>query len=248
MQADLPYAWLSRFYDSLMDHVSYGEWADFILQTLTHKKYMPHRVLELGAGTCRLAPLLESSLDLQYYVCSDLSPYMLHQCQDRQGLNLVASKGQQLAFCSACFDFLLMTYDSFNYLTASDIHHLFQEVARVLEPGGIFLFDVTTEHNSLEWFEDYQDVLENSDGLLIRRGWYDAETKRQYNRFDWFEPQNDQRYVKHVEEHIQYIYGLDQIRGWAQENGLLVRSLYDGFSREVACESSDRVHFWVEKL
>ena len=222
-----------------MGHVQYAQWAQSIQKILKRHKIAPHMLLELGAGTCRLAPWL-SIPSLQQRVHTDLSLDMLRQAEADFPYSRVTCNATTLPF-SQKFDWVLMCYDAANYLSEQALQTMFAEIYRVLLPGGIFLFDVTTEENSLQWFEDYVDAFETSGGLLLRRSSYDAEHHEQHNFFDLFTPASAGLYERKQEHHIQYIYPILTLCSWLNECDFVVVDLLDAQNLRPAREKSERV-------
>ena len=240
----IPYSKLAEHYDRLMGHVHYDLWANSIAKLLKRNKHKPKRLLELGAGTCKLAHYLDiPSLDLRVH--TDLSLPMLQAAQPGFAWERVACDACAIPFGDAEFDFVLMCYDAVNYLSAAQIRSLFSEVKRVLEPNGLFLFDITTEENSLEWFEDYCDAFEADGKMLVRRSSYDAVTRTQHNWIDIFEPMEGDQYRRVNEHHEQYIYTVPLLCEWLGEGGLMLVDLVDAGSLRQATPKSDRIHFVV---
>lgn len=241
-----PYSRLAEHYDRLMGHVHYDFWAASLQKILKRHKHKPDALLELGAGTGKLATMLHIP-SLTFRVHSDLSFPMIHAAGAHFPYPRLACDGSAIPFADASFDLVLMCYDAVNYLEPKGIHCLFTEVRRVLKPGGYFLFDVTTEENSLNWFEDYCDAFEASGGLLVRRSAYDREKGEQHNFIDLFEPAEGSLYVRQSEHHRQYIYPVPTLCEWIEEGGLQLADLLDAVSLRDATPKSERIHFVVRR-
>ena len=240
---DAPYSWLSPHYDRLMGHVLYGSWADSVQKILKRKKKAPKRLLELGAGTCRLAGELNIP-SLEYRVHTDLSLSMLQAAGKEVGFPRVACDATAIPFAPG-FDFVLMCYDAVNYLNPRQLRELFDEVHRVLEPNGIFLFDITTEENSIEWFEDYSDAFDTGEGLLVRRSAYNKEQRIQHNYFDYFTPAENGLFKRRQEHHEQYIYPVPDLCEWLGECGFQLLDLLDALTLRPATSKSERIQILV---
>jgi len=240
----LPYSRLAEHYDRLMGHVHYDQWAVSIAKLLKRHKHKPKRLLELGAGTCKLAIFLEIP-SLEFRVHTDLSLPMLKSAMPDFTWPRAACDASAIPFADHSFDFILMCYDAVNYLDAKQIRLLFEEVKRVLVPGGIFLFDITTEENSIEWFEDYCDAFEAEGQMLVRRSSYDVASRVQHNWIDIFEPLGGDSYHRIREHHQQYIYPVPTLCEWLNECDLGLVDLVDAHTLRPATQKSDRIHFMV---
>lgn len=243
----VPYSRLAEHYDRLMGHVHYDFWASSILRILKRHKHKPESLLELGAGTGKLAGYLQIP-SLQFQVHSDLSLPMVQAAGPSFAFPRLACDATAIPFADQSFDLILMCYDAVNYLSPRGFRALMEEAFRVLKPGGFFLFDVTTEENSLNWFEDYCDAFEASGGLLVRRSAYDREKGQQHNYIDVFEPmENSTHYQRLSEHHCQYIYPVPTLCQWIEECGMELRDLLDSNSLRDATPKSERIHFVLRR-
>lgn len=237
-----PYSRLAEHYDRLMGHVHYEFWATSLQKILKRHKHKPAHLLELGAGTGKLARIFELP-SLKSRVHTDLSFPMIHAAGADFPHPRLACDATAIPFADASFDLILMCYDAVNYLQPGQLRCLFEEAFRVLEPGGMFLFDVTTEENSLNWFEEYCDAFEASGGLLVRRSAYERSTRVQHNYIDVFEPLEGDLYRRVSEHHQQYIYSVPSLCEWVQECGLQIMDLTDATNMRPATGKSERIHF-----
>lgn len=216
----------------------------------------PRRILELAAGTCRLAgfPLFPDV----FSVHTDLSPEML-ACAAPVDLNeqdetkdvyprRAACDARLLPFRDQEFDLVLMVYDSLNYLTSLDeVRAAFDEALRVLEPGGIFLADVTTETCSKRWFSDALDFQETEAGSVVRVSRYDAESRMQLNLFTFFTEEADGRFVRSEEVHRQRVWPASYLKKTAREAGFMVRACLADFTLEPGSDRAERLHLVLQK-
>jgi SAM-dependent methyltransferase len=135
-------------------------------------------------------------------------------------------------------------YDSINYLIESDdVLRLFSEAARILKPNGRFIFDAATPFVCETAFRDYEEKDVSPQGFpYVRRSWYDAEQKIQYNHFTIrFNGQ-------HIEEtHQQKIRSLREWRKLLAESPLQLVAAYGGFGFKPAQKTAERIHFVCEK-
>ena len=102
-------------------------------------------------------------------------PQVEFHVQDARNLNLPEKQAAALS-----------TFDSLNHvLTLVELQSVFQRVARTLQPGGLFVFDMNLEEaytaDIREWSVDVKD---GSVGLV--RGRFDAREKRASTELIWF--------------------------------------------------------------
>jgi SAM-dependent methyltransferase len=254
----LPYGALAPHYDRVMEHVDYAGWAAHLrglwrgAQGKDRKG--PARVLELAAGTCRFAspPLFPSA----FTVYTDLSPAMLRQAP--AGIPRVACDARALPFktpgepagrkADGAFDLVLMVYDSLNYLTEPEgVLAALGEARRLLRPGGVFLFDVTTSTCSRRHFADTLDFQEIGGSAVVRASRFDAETETQLNLFTFFTLGPDGRYDRREEVHRQRVYPAARLKKLAREAGFSLRGCLADFTLNPGSDRDERLHFVLQK-
>lgn len=240
-----PYQALASRYDAVMEHVDHAAWAALVERIWRRHGAKPSRILETGAGTCRLAPYL--SRGKRSIVASDLSPEMLAEGKGRIA-HRVAADFRILPFRNGSFDALLCLYDAINYcLTLPDLRAFFSEASRVLVPGGTLVADVTTATNSRRHFMDATSH-EELDGVhVVRHSWYEPVTRIQYNGFHFFEPAEPGLYRLRQEEHRQRIWALTEFDQASARAGFAREGAWDD-DLEEASARSDRIHLVFRKV
>jgi ubiquinone/menaquinone biosynthesis C-methylase UbiE len=246
MGAKSTYNIIAPYYDWIMAHVDYHEWALYLRSLWEKHGLSPVKILELGAGTCRF---FSSGLFPRnsFSIHTDLSPHMLNQPKQADNLKRAAADAAFLPFKST-FDMCLMIYDSFNYfLEIKDMERCLTEVYRVLHTGGLFIFDVTTEYNSRVFFEDTVEYSERENCTVIRKSWYDRKQKLQHNNFIYFISKGNGRYVRREEAHIQRIYSMGDMKTMISRSGFALLGCYDNLTFNVAGRDSERIHYVLQK-
>jgi hypothetical protein len=141
-----------------------------------------------------------------------------------------------------------MVYDAFNYLmTEEDATRCLSEARRVLAPGGLCIFDVTTEANSRRHFEDMLDFGELEGCTYVRESRFDREAGLQRNDFTFFVEREPGLFARHKESHQQRIYRLSRLRAMARKAGLEFEGCFEGFTFRPGSESSERVHLVLRR-
>jgi len=241
------YKSLAPLYDRLMSHVEYDQWLALI-QRIT-EKYIDIRspsILEIGGGTGVLGSMLA-----KYgfnYTGSDLSFSM---CRESQRRNLpVFCADARIMPVKRTFDLIIFLYDGINYLqSAAEYNRAFNEVARILIPGGLFLFDITTEANSMRHFTDYLDFDDYGDYCFVRHSYYNEETTTQHNDFTIFSESSHipGLYEKSKEKHVQKVFPVKYIEEAIPRSLLGVVGIWDGFTFKKYSSRSERIHFLLRK-
>ncbi|MBR6321383.1 MAG: class I SAM-dependent methyltransferase, partial [Lachnospiraceae bacterium] len=143
------YGRFAEVYDLLMEEIPYEDWCGYLTGLLRMHGVADGLVCELGCGTGTMTELLakagydmtgiDSSEDMlqqaiQKREASGLS--ILYLLQDMREIELY---GTMRAFVSVC--------DTMNYLTEpEDFLEVLKLVNNYLDPGGVFIFDLKTEH------------------------------------------------------------------------------------------------------
>lgn len=241
-----PYEALASIYDYVMRHVDYVHWANYVGSLLRRHACEPACLLELACGTGNAALAFA---DAGYQVAGyDASEDMVRVARDK-----AARQGRDLHFGVrdlrnlsdiGPYEAAVCLYDSFNYLLTPD--HVAQALAQVhgvLADNGIFIFDVCTEQNSVQHFNDVHDSEEGPGFVYARHSYYIADERLQYNAFDIrFEDGT------HLQEtHVQRIYRCAELIAAIEVSPLELVEAFDGFSLRPGSDRSDRVHFVLRR-
>jgi len=245
-----------------MRHVNYKRWALYIgdLFKLTENVRV-ERVLELACGTGNM--LVELAQAGYHVFGMDLSYDMIQQVTAR--LNKRQNHLSPLAFRPSLFaprvwcgdmknfaiaspvDAVICLYDSFNYcLEPASARRLLQSVAEAVRAGGLFIFDVCTEHNCRRHFLNYYERESYLEIAYIRRAYFKPYRKIQVNEF--FITDTFRRGPTVRERHEQRIYSLQEIHDLIDPRQWTVAGCFDGMSHRPGSEKSDRVHFVLRRI
>lgn len=247
MRDETSYRIIAPYYDWIMAHVDYDAWGRHLQKLWRKFGSEPKSILELGAGTCPFArrDVYPEGASVVY---SDLSPFMLGQAHD------VAAAGKRVAANALAlpfkgrFQLCVMVYDAINYLMdEDDVSLCLREAWRVLDKGGLFIFDITTEENSKRHFHQAVDYGELEGCTYFRESGYDSDARVQSNDFIFFVEGRPDCWRKVKESHQQRIYALETILVLAEETGFTVEGTFEGFTFRAGREASERVHFVLRK-
>lgn len=106
-----PYQALAARYDAVMEHVNHAGWAAYVERIWKLHRLSPRRLLETGAGTCRMAPHLAGKG--RRHVATDLSSEMLWHGLHR-AREVACCDFRALPFRDGAFDAVLCLYDAVN--------------------------------------------------------------------------------------------------------------------------------------
>lgn len=213
---------MAHFYDALNDGADYETEREWIVSVLPQGA---KRGLDLGCGTGTLSVLLSAD----YEMCAvDLSPEMLSVadekvfsarrrvhfvCQDISALNL----GETYDFC-VCF------HDTLNYLLSTKaLSDTFCRVARHLNPGGVFLFDLSRKERFVTEYAQPAEVLERDGLFCVWEREYHASRRICDFVFHFFEEDSDGKYVRSVEYERQRVYAPKTVENLCRSAGFDVQ-------------------------
>ena len=237
------YGSFSEVYDTFMDNVPYREWAGYIEEKLRQQGIEEGLVLDLGCGT---GSMTEELADAGYDMIGvDSSPEMLEQAFEKketsghdilyllQDMREFELYGTVRAVVSCC--------DSLNYiLEPEELLRVFRLVNNYLDPGGMFLFDFSTEEKYRQIGEDtIADSRE--EGSFIWDNFYDPEEKINQYDLTFFLREDSGLYRKYEETHMQRAYSAEEIKTLLQEAGMEFLQAFDSYSEEPPGTESQRI-------
>lgn len=219
------YSLFAQYYDSYMSHVNYEQWVDLILSW--HKRMgreAPKRVLELACGTANASEILVFR-GYEVDAC-DFSPYMLHMADAKPFKPSLFLNSLTDPIPGGGYDLIFCLFDSFNYLVKkAEAAQLLKNAYAALNPGGTFIFDISTLHNSLENFCDTTSFHRVRDGYLTQISTYEPLTNRQITHFFLFR-KNLNSYDRFEERHVQRVFRTSELVELAAASKLQLKAIF----------------------
>lgn len=219
------YSLFAQYYDSYMSHVDYEQWVDLILSW--HKRIAgaaPKRILELACGTANAAEILVFR-GFEVDAC-DNSPYMLHMAAGKPFKPSLFLNSLTDPIPRDGYDLIFCLFDSFNYLTKkAEAALLLKNVYKALKPGGTFIFDISTLHNSLENFCDTTSFTRVRDGYLIQISSFEPLAYRQITHFFLFRKDLG-TYERFEERHVQKVYRTPEVVDLCAKSNLQLKAIF----------------------
>ena len=156
----------------------------------------------------------------------------------RQSLQqLRLPKGVDLAVCAL---------DSLDYITdPEDCAEAIRRVYKVLNPGGIFIFDVNTPEK-LRAMDGQVFLDEDDDVYCVWRGEFDEDTNICSYGIDLFRRQGNV-WHRSFEEHQEYAYSEAQLRQFLREAGFNRVRVYADRSFAAPQPGEQRIYFSARK-
>jgi len=237
------YESFARVYDELMDNVPYEEWAEFYADILKKNGITDGLVCELGCGTGNMTELLaKKGYDM---IGIDNSEEMLliareKAAENREILYLLQDMrefelyGTVRACISVC--------DCVNYvLEEEELVEVFRLVNNYLDPKGVFVFDFNTTYKYAQVIGDTVIAENREDCSFIWENFYDGE--EQINEYDLtiFVRQEDNKYEKFTETHLQRGYTLEQMKDMLAKSGLVFEDAIDMDTKKAPTQASERI-------
>ncbi len=246
---------LAAVYDEFMEDTPYELWSDRIVEAIhTYGVSKPERdaedvlssernlVVDLGCGTGTLTELLyDRGYDM---IGIDNSQEMLgvamgkredgeilYLLQDMRELSLYSTVGTVVSVC-----------DSLNYiLEDEDLAQVFELVNNYLYPGGLFIFDFNTEYKYREVIGD-TTIAENRENCsFIWENYYDPEAELNEYDLTLFIKEEDGRFSRYEETHVQRGYRTEEVLALLEEAGLELVKTMDADTEGEVTETTERV-------
>lgn len=227
-----------------------GPWSD--------RNFPKRRVLDLGCGTGNM--MLAFCLAGCRVFGIDSSESMLERAREkfdhlRRPATFIHCRMQDLAFESSAplhehsFDLITCCFDSLNYLLEDeDLERTCFGVARLLAPGGIFVFDITMPAEFETW-KSHQEVLHESDHLLVyEQLHYHADQRCATGEIVWFKSfGEDTTWWRYRETHHERAWSDSEISAALARAGLQIRQRRtpDG---EAGSDTSPRLIYSVTRV
>lgn len=243
----------AAFYDSLTAHHDYDDVARMIEGLLDRHGHPGTRMLDVACGTGKsFLPFVRRGYDV---TACDISPEMLEHARAKAngGANIVLADMRELPQLGA-FDVVTCIDEPINYLLEADeVERTLVSVARNLRAGGLFLFDLNTLHAFRTIFAR-DDCYEQEGWLFVWRGHGDGATDSggcSGFTIEAFVEQDDGRWRRLTNQHLQRHYPADQVRLLLARAGLECVGVYgvtpDGGLDARPEEHSHAKHFYVAR-
>ena len=257
---------VARHYDTLMAHVPYGRWVDYVerlVATAEHRRDAGatggRRVLDLACGTGKVG----SELRRRGYevVGADLSEQMAAGCRTQQPpLPVAVMDATRLGLRPESFDLVVCLYDSLNYVLQEEgLQACFRRVYEALAPGGLFIFDLNTPRALKVGLFTQQELRSDAPVQYRWEAHWDEATK--VCRVDmWFKARGDASRESRVaserrgggaeeftETHYERAYEEGEVKTWLKEAGFEVVRSYDAYTLFPVGPLAERMFFVGER-
>ena len=273
------YEVLAGYYDELMDEIDYDFWCDYVLSLVkpvaasresgtasvvragplplaTEAGLKGWRVLDLACGTGQFAyRLRQRGLEV---TAVDISSEMLAVAEAKaRSLGLKISffrQDMRYLQLPESYDLVICLCDSLNYLLQlEDVAATFNAVARVLKPGGHFIFDLNTEHKLATVYGDNTYAADLGDYAYIWENEYQPETKLCYMDLAFFVPTlalkrserewETQLFERLTESHVQRAFSPEEMEDLVETVGLKLLGQHGDLTLVPPNPTTERITF-----
>lgn len=240
------YSGFAKVYDLFMDNIPYEEWTDYVKELLAEEGIKEGILLDLGCGTGSVTELLaesgfdmigidnsEEMLEIAMEKREESGHDILYLLQDMREFELYGTVKGVVSIC-----------DSMNYiLDDEDLLDVFKLVHNYLDNEGIFIFDMNTMYKYEQILADNTFAEDREESSFIWENYYDEEEKINQYDLSLFVQEEDGRYRKYEETHLQRAYEQQCVEELIKESGLELLHVYDAFTKDLPAEDSQRIYF-----
>ena len=242
------YEALAASYDRLTNDVDYEATVDFYYEILKQEGLKPRTAVDLACGTGSVTAILarkglqtigvdmsEEMLTVASQKAGDIHPAPWFICQSLQEMKL--PRAVDMAVCAL---------DSLDYITdPEDCREAIRRVYKVLNPGGIFIFDVNTPEK-LRAMDGQVFLDEDNDVYCVWRGEFDEAANICSYGMDLFQRKGN-LWERSFEEHCEYAYSADQLVGYLKDAGFTHIRVYGDRRLEAPAEGEQRIYIKARK-
>ena len=241
----LPYTGLAAIYDRLSDDFDHEKWAQYYLKRIAERGVTPKLACDCACGTGRLTiPLAQRGIRM---LGVDRSGEMLNEAAKaaRRAGVMVQWVRQDMTKLSLPrpVDAVTCCCDGVNYLTdESGARQFFRQAAKALKPGGVLVFDVSTLHKLRDVLGNGFFGEEREDTAYLWSNDWDENTRLLRMDITFFQREEDGRYRRFQETHVQRAHTAQELSEWLEESGFCDVRLYGDQSDAAPTEADLRMH------
>lgn len=239
------YTGFAGVYDDLVG-APYDEWAGYVCEIWRRHGVAPGLVCDLACGTGEIARRLAAAgYDM---IGIDLSADMLAVARGKDQKTLYLQQDMRRFELYGTVGAITCLCDSLNYLLKfDDLVRVFGLVQNYLDPGGVFIFDINTEHKYEAILAENIFAHNGENAAYIWENSYNPHTRRNLYDLTLFARQNNGLFVRHNERHIQRAYGDDEIRQAISAAGLRHLATYNELTFDPPDKNAQRVYYACKK-
>lgn len=237
------YTDFSEYYDRLMrSDFNYEHIADYLENLFDLFGCNPNLVCELACGTGNITlPLSKRGYDM---IAVDKSYEMLDIARKKSdGSILFLNQDMTKLDLYGSVDAVICMIDGINYvLNPNSLFNMFKRIKTCfLEPGGIFIFDISSEYKLKEKIGSNTFVYNGED---IYYSWENRFVRKMSDMYlTFFVRHKNGLYRRFAERHIQRAYREDEIICMLKKAGFTSVQAFDGMTFNPVKADSERIVF-----
>ena len=239
----------AEVYDRLQD-ADYEGFVDYYERIFKKFGKNPELVLDLACGTGNITiPMAKRGYDM---IGLDLSCEMLNVAREK-----AAAEGLDILFLNqdmtdmelyGTVDAIVCALDGVNYITdPADLKRVFALVKNYLNPGGIMIFDINTEHKLRNILGGNTFVNEEQGIYYVWQSEFDDETKICAFELNFFCEQPDGGYIRFDEFQEERAYSTSEILDILKSEDLVAEGFYKPFEFSTPDDKEERIFFVISK-
>ena len=242
------YTNFASLYDRLMHKdFEYEQWADYLENLFSHYGKNPQLVADLACGTGNMTiPLSRRGYEM---IGLDASEDMLNIAREKaqaEGLDILFLRQNMTRMdLYGTVDAFLCMIDGMNYvLNPESLQRMFRLMKTCfLDPDGIFIFDISTEHKLAETIGN--QTFNYSDETLFYSWENRYLTKKRISDMylTFFVKQKKGGYRRFSERHLQRAYRPEELVTMLKKAGFSEVDCYDELSFDAPKPDADRIVF-----
>ncbi len=239
------YGDFARVYDLFMDEIPYQAWSDYLEMLLKDHGITEGLLLELGCGTGTMTELMaEKGYDMTGI---DSSAEMLQEAllkKEKSGLDILYLNQDMRSFeLYGTMRAVFAVCDTMNYLlTRRDLLKTLKLVNNYLDPGGLFIFDLKTEHYYRDVLGERTEAAEEETASYIWQNYYDRRRRINEYALTVFEQKNNGMYERFSEYHEQRAWSIEEIREMAERAGMEFVAVYEAMKKKKPGRNAERIY------
>lgn len=235
------YKTFAKVYDILNYDMPYNLWLDIINEV----KDGAESILDIGAGTGEILKALVAKRKLGI----DNSPEMIKIAKENDPSSEYKVSDMMTMKLDESFDMITATADVMNYAPSrKDFTAVLENVYAHLNEGGVFIFDVHTEHKMQNDF-NYDLYSDSTEDVFYTWQTVPGEEELSvWHELTFFIRNDENLYKKFEETHYQQTYKHSEILKMVNDAGFIIDKTFSDFdTANVITEVAERNFYILKK-
>lgn len=246
----MKYELLAEIYDRFTDDFNHDDWAKWYWRLISSVKPGIKSLLDAGCGT---GPLSVRFAKMGIKVTGiDLSEDMLRVASDKARtwgvLVRFAKQDMREMEIPSRADAVISACDGVNYLlTEEDVKAFFRRAYASLKPSSPFAFDISNTEKLRKMGETYLFGEDREDSAYLWTNEYDEDTRLINMNLTFFVEEEDGRFSRFTEHHVQRAHRKEEIVKWLSETGFTDIRVFGSDEGESEGPGGKRMYFLCRK-